>query len=904
MPFFQRMFRRRRMTADLSEELQQHLEEKAAALEAQGMPREEALHAARRAFGNATLIEQRSREVWLWVWLDNLLRDLRFALRQLRKSPGFTITAVLVLALGVGANTAIFLLFQQVLLNSLPVSHPERLVALRATGGFSGMLSTYGDHTYYFSVPMFRHLEANSENVFSGIAASGPFFSPVQIGDGSETLQGNFVSGDYFATLGIRPVIGRLIEPLDDGAPGSNPVVVLSYSEWQKGFGGSPAVLNRTIDINAHPFTVIGVAPAGFEGLNREMPAQIFVPLSMEPVLPTHSTSWLNRHDALWINIVARLRPGMTLKRAEVALNPLWFALRSEELPLFTSHSQRFANSFLHTHLFVTSGVQGLPFLQEEYGPKVKVLMAMAVIVLLIACVNLANLLLLRGVVRAREIGVRAALGASRWRLLAWVLTEGLLLAWLGGLAGVAVGFLMGQPLAAALFGDAATSSPLVFSQSARLLLFGFLAVSTTGLLSCLPAMSLTTRPDLTRVLHDGASPNARSWSRLRLTFTTLQIALSFVLLVAALLLTRTLYNLRTTPLGIRPDHLMQFSTDVRSLGGSPEAAARWMHQVANSIRHEPGISSVGYASVGILTGDATGSDITVSGYKPRADDDSSPDSNNVSSDFFTALGIPLVAGRVFTVDDRAGTPKVAVVNDIFANHYFGDSRKALGQMFCFGEGPGHVPDIRIVGVVQAARSIQVDRKPNPAIYIPFSQSNAQRAFVYVRTLEDPAAVSATIRHAVNRVNPALPVDGLGTMQEQIAGDIASPRLLALLSIGFGLLAALLAAVGLYGVLSYSMVQRTREIGIRMALGASRWQVVGLVMRQVGVLSIAAVLMGIPASLLLGRYLRAELFHVGSYDPWSLTGAALISLGAIALAAYIPARRAASVDPMQALHAE
>ncbi len=634
------------------------------------------------------------------------------------------------------------------------------------------------------------------------------------------------------------------------------------------------------------------------------MPAQIFVPLSMEPALPTHGTSWLNRHDAVWINIVARLRPGMTLKRAEVALNPLWHALRSEELPLFKSRSQRFTNSFLHTHLFVTSGVQGLPFLQDEYGPKVKVLMAMAVIVLLIACVNLANLLLLRGVVRAREVGVRAALGASRGRLLVWVLTEGLLLAWLGGLAGIALGFSIAHPLAATLFGDAVNPGPRVFSESARLLLFGFLAVSTTGLLSCLPAMWLTTRPDLTRVFHDGTEQNARSWSHLRLTFTTLQIALSFVLLVAAFLLTRTLYNLRTTTLGIRPDHLMQFSTDVRSLGGQPEEAGRWMHQIANSIRHEAGISSVGYASVGVLTGDATGSDITVAGYQPKTEDDISPDSNNVSQDFFTALGIPLVAGRVFTADDRAGAPKVAVVNDIFASHYFGDPRKALGQMFCFGAGPGHVPDVRIVGVVQAARSIQVERKPNPSIYIPFAQSNAQRAFVYVRTVENPASVSATIRRAVNRVNPALPVDGLGTMQEQIAENIASPRLLALLSIGFGMLAAFLAAIGLYGVLSYSMVQRTREIGIRMALGASRWQVVRLVMRQVGVLSIAAVLIGIPASLLLGRYLRAELFHVGSYDPWSIAGAALISLGAIALAAYLPARRAASVDPMEALRAE
>lgn len=904
MNWLQQMLSRRRMTGDLSEEMQQHLDEKVEALVAGGMPREEAVHAARRAFGNAALLEQRSREVWMWPCVEDLWADVKFALRQLRKSPGFTATAIVTLGLGIGANTAIFSLFQQVLLRSLPVSYPEQLVALRATGGFSGIMSVDGNHTYYFSVPMFRELRARSGKAFSDMAASGPFFSPVQAGTGTETLVGNFVTGGYFAMLGMRPALGRLIGPMDDGGPGSSPVAVLSYGEWQKSFGGSPAVLGRTIDINAHPVTVIGVAAAGFAGLDRRMPAQIFVPMSMEPVLPTHDKSWLDRHDAIWINIVARLRPGMTAKRAEVELNPLWLALRKNELPLLSSHSQRFARSYLRTHLFLTNGAQGLPFLQEQLGPKVKVLMAMATMVLLISCVNLANLMLVRGTVRAKEIGVRAALGASRGRLMAWVLTEGLLLAWLGGMAGAGLGLLAEQPLTASLLGEGAKAAPLFSRLGTHLLLFAMFSMLLTGLLSCVPSMLLTTRPDLTRVLHEGTAQNSQGSGRLRLAFTTVQIALSFVLLVAACLLTRTLYNLRNVDLGIRPNHLLQFSTDIRSIGSKPEGAAQWMERIADSIRREPGVGSVGYASVGILTGDATGGNITVAGYKPKEDESDSPDSNGVSPDFFTAVGIPTMAGRVFTAGDVASAPKVAVVNDIFAKHYFGGPRQALGQEFCFGAGKGHVPDITIVGVVQTARSVSVERKPNATIYVPFAQSNRQRAFVYVRTLADPASVSTTIRRAVNRVDPALPVDDLGTMQEQIDGDIASPRLLAVLSIGFGLLAALLAAIGLYGVLAYSMAQRTREIGIRMALGADRFQVVRLAVGQVAGMALVAVVLGTPLGLLLSRYLRDELFRVPFDDPWSFAAAATVCFVSVAVAAYVPARRAASVDPMQALRAE
>ena len=895
----ERLWQRRAMMDDLSDEIEQHISEKIEALVAEGMPRDEAVHAARRAFGNAALLEERVREFWMWSWLENLWADLKFTARQLRKSPGFTVTAVMTLALGIGATTAIFSLFLQVLLHSLPVQDPQTVVLLRASGANTGYMSNYGDPTYYFSVPMFRDLQRQSGKVSESMAASGPFPAATRTGETTENLQGDFVTGDFFGTLGLRPALGRLIEPADDRVAGSNPVAVLSYSEWQQGFGGSRAVLNRTIDINAHPFTVVGVAPPGFTGLDPRMPYQIFVPMSMEPVIPTHDRSFLLRHDAIWINIVARLRPGMTAKRAEVELNPLWYALRKNELPLF-GNTPSFARAFLTTHLFVERGMQGLPFMTRQLGPKVELLMAMALLVLLIACVNLGNLLLVRGTIRAKEIGVRAALGASRGRLIAWVLIEGWVVAALGGAIGIGLGLVVERPLTIGLL----RQNPVASNLGTHLLAFGVALLLLTGFLSCLPSMFLTTRPDLTRVLHESTAQTSKGGGHLRLTFTAVQITLSFVLLVGACLLARSLYNLRNIDLGLKTDHLVKFNTDVRSIGATLAQTPAMMEQIASDIRRNPGITSVGYSSVGILSGDQTGSNITIAGYKPSEGEDMEPDNNSVSANFFSTFGIPLLTGRVFTDADELAVRKVAVVNSVFATHYFGGAQKALGQMFCFGSGDRSVPDTMIVGVVRNAESVSVGQKPVSMIYLPFGQRKRQYATFYVRTALPPKEVFEEVRRAVHEVNPGLPVDELGTFADQINGDIATPHLLAMLSVSFGFLAILLAGIGMYGVLAYSMTQRTREIGIRIALGASRLKVTKLVVQQVALSGVIAAVCGVPISLLLTRYLRDELFQVTYHDPWSFSVAGLVTLLAIGVAAYFPVRRAVSVDPVRALRAE
>jgi putative ABC transport system permease protein len=896
----QHLWKRRAMMDDLSDEIEQHISEKIEALVAEGMPRDEAVHAARRAFGNSTLLEERGREFWMWSWVENLWADLKFTVRQLRKSLGFSVTAVMTLALGIGATTAIFSLFLQVLLRAMPVQNPQSLVLLRATGATTGYISNYGDPAYYFNVPMFYDLQRQAGNVFQSMGASGPFPGAVRAGDLTQNMQGDFVTGDFFTTLGLRPALGRLIEPADDRVPGSNPVMVLSYNEWQQGFGGSPAVLNRTIDINAHPFTVVGVTPPGFTGLDPSQPDQLFVPMSMEPVIPTHDKSWLLLHNATWVNIIARLKPGMTAKRAEVELNPLWYSLRKNELPLYTNHPGPFSRAFLTTHLFVARGMQGLPFLETQLGPKVELLMAMALLVLLIAVVNLGNLLLVRGTIRAKEIGVRAALGASRGRLITWVLIEGLTLASVGGAVGIGFGWLTMRPLATALLRASAIPSAI----EVHLLIFAVVLMLLTGLLSCLPSMFLTTRPDLTQVLHESTMQGSKGGGRLRLTFTAVQITLSFVLLVGASLLARSLYNLRNVDLGLQTDHLIQFGTDVRSVGTTLAQTPALMEQIASEIRRQPGIGSVGYSSVGILGGDRTGSNITIAGYKPREGEDMTPDNDSVNAEFFSTFGIPVLTGRVLTDADELAAHKVAVVNDVLATRYFGGAQKALGQMFCFGSGDHSVPDTMIVGVVRNAETVAVGSKPIPTIYLPFGQRKRQAATFYIRTTLPPKQVFDEVRHAVRGVNPGLPINDLGTFAGLIDWDTATPHLLAVLSISFGVLAILLAGIGMYGVLAYSMTQRTREIGIRISLGASRLNVTKLVVQQVAASGLIAAACGVPISLLLTRYLRNQLFHVTDHDPWSFAVAGLVTFLAIAVAAFFPVRRAVSVDPVRALRAE
>jgi predicted permease len=507
---------------------------------------------------------------------------------------------------------------------------------------------------------------------------------------------------------------------------------------------------------------------------------------------------------------------------------------------------------------------------------------------------------LVRGTIRAKEIGVRAALGASRGRLIAWVLIEGWVLALLGGVIGVGFGWLAERPLTVGLL----RQQPVASSLGIHLLLFGAALMLLTGLLSCLPSMLLTTRPDLTRVLHESAAQTSKGGGRLRLTFTAVQITLSFVLLVGACLLARSLYNLRNIDLGLQTDHLIKFDTDVRSVGMTLEQTPAMMEQIASEIRRQPGISTVGYSSVGILSGDRTGSDITIAGYKPREGEDMEPDQNSVSSNFFTTFGIPLLTGRVFTDADEIALHKVAIVNSVFAAHYFGGAQQALGQMFCFGSGDRSVPDTMIVGVVRSAESVSVGENPTSMIYLPFGQRKRQYATFYIRTALLPKQVFEQVRRAVREVNPGLPIDSLGTFADQINGDIATPHLLAMLSVSFGFLAVLLAGIGMYGVLAYSMTQRTREIGIRIALGASRMKVTQLVIGQAATSGLIAAACGVPISLLLTRYLRDELFEVTYHDPWSFAVAALVTFVAIAVAAYFPVLRAVSVDPVRALRAE
>lgn len=838
--------------------------------------------------------------------LTNFYRDLRFALRQLRKSPGFAFTAVLTLALGIGANTAIFSLFLQVLFHTLPIQDPQSVVLLRATGATTGHTATHGDSTYYFDVPMFHNLANQAQPFFSQMAASGPFSAPVSAPSGTEDAQGELVTGEYFSAFGVQPVLGRLLQPSDDMLHNGNPVVVLSYAAWQQRFAGSSAALNQVVDINAHPFTVVGVTPRDFPGFNPRDPTAIFIPISMEASVTTHRKSWQDDHGTKWANVVARLQPGMTRKRAEIGLQPVWLSLRKQELGFFKDHSSKFTHGFLQTHLFVEAGAQGLPFLQQQDGTMVSALFGMALLVLLIACVNLANLLLVRGNLRAKEFGVRAALGASRSRLLRAVWMEALVLALLGGGIGIRVGLSATQPLLLTLIGNGVKPAPLSSSLGLHLLLFSATALLLTAFLGCLPSMLLSARTQITGVLHQSGGWPSAGASRMQIAFTTLQIMVSFVLLVGSCLLARSLYNLRNIDIGLHPENIVQFSVDARPSGETPQQVIELSEKIVSALQREPGMTVISYAKYPILAGSENSRDITIAGYTAKAEEEISPELNAVSPAFFTALGVPLLAGRMFTLDDRAGSPKVAIVNESFAQHYLGDSQHALGQKFYFGSNSQAAPEITIVGLVKNFSEINLHGKDKPALFFPFAQDEPrmQGTYFYLQTTSRPDAAFSVIRQVVHNVNPSVRINDVETLNEEVNRFIRVPRLMAGLAISFGILAALLAAIGLYGVLAYSISQRTKEIGIRMALGADRAQVVYLVVEKVGWMICAAIAMGIPLSLLLGHALRSQLFHVADNDPLILLAAALLSILVAAMAAYLPARRAATIDPMRALRNE
>jgi len=835
--------------------------------------------------------------------MNGLLQDIRFAVRQLLKSPGFTVVAVLTLALGIGANTAIYSLLDQALLRTLPVKDPGQLVQLRYTGSNTGHVSSHGGgDKVYFSYPMYRDLR-DQNSVFSGLLATDEAEVGIQWHNQPDLVSCELISGNYFDVLGINPALGRLFVPSDDQVQEGNPVVVLSFGYWQRRFGADPQILNQGILVNGHPFTVIGVAEPAFRSVVLGDTPEIFAPMMMKPQITPGSNDLDNRRSA-WLNIVGRLKSGMDRQQAEAGVNPLWKAIRADELKNIQNESQQFGADFVDkSSLTLLDGSRGFSPLREGVRTPLLIVLAMVGIVALIACANVASLLLVRAAGRVREMSVRYALGAKRSRVMQQLLVEGMLL----GVAGGVLGVLLAQPASAVLirmlFSDSTGELPFSSRPDLRILIFNFtLALVVSLFFSLAPALQFW-RPNLAPALKEQANTATGGAARFRRISVAVQIGLSVLVLIGAGLFVRTLHNLKSVNVGFATDHLVTFGIDPRMAGYEPAKTLALYKRILETMGSLPGVRSVAATNDAELADEGLGGNVTVAGYTEKPQEDLEVEHPAITPGYFSTLQIPLLAGRTLSEDDVAGKEKVAVVNETFARHFFGDPQRAIGQHYGRG-GATHQHEIEIVGVVGDAKHSGLRDNAIRTAFSSYQQDDIRAMTFYVRTRQSPEAAESTIRRAMQGVDSKIVMDSFRTMDEQIDSILGTERLVALLASSFGILAALMAGVGLYGVLAYSMAQRTREIGIRMALGAGKASVVRMVLTEVLWLTGISIAVALPLSLLLTRTVRSQLFGISSSDPFTFVLVTLMVAAVAIVAALIPARRASRVDPMRALRYE
>jgi predicted permease len=838
--------------------------------------------------------------------MRSLWQDVKFGLRMLAKSPAFTGIAVLTLALGIGANTAIFSLMNQVLLRSLPIKNPSELEILRAPGPKTGHVSTDGDDTESFSYPMYKGLR-DTNTVFSGILARYGFSASVANHGQTDRAVGEVVSGNYFDVLGVQPALGRLFAQDDDRVPSAEPYVVLSYQYWTRHFGADPAILNKVLLVNNVEMTVVGVAQAGFSGVQVGKTPDLYVPMMMTPLMTEYGET-LDGWNDYWMTLLARRKADVTEKQAELGINAAYKPLLEEQLPQIKSRwDEKKRQLFLNKRIALASGAHGRTVLQRDSGGQILTLFVMVGLVLLIACTNVANLVLARGAGRQREFAIRTAMGASRGRMIRQLLIENLLCAAGGGLMGILLGTWLMRIMTPVVVENAGIHG-LSDSLDKGVLGFAIAATALSGIFFGLIPAWRVTRMDVTEVVKDQGSTSSASVSHVgfRKLLVAGQVAFTMLLLAGAGLFVRSLWNLRNQDLGMRTDNVITFSVQPILNGYDLPRSIALFDQMRARVAALPGVRSVGSGDVPTLTGDDEGSNITTEGGTQALlpEELQDVDHISVSANYFSTLGIPLLAGREFTESDGTTSPKVAVVSEAMAKRFF-PGRNAVGQHFAFGGGDRTVPDILIVGVVKDAKQEHVSSAPVPYVYIPYAQRPKLREMTfYVRTERDPLLAATSLQEVVRQLDGNLPVFDLKTMQRVVEDDLFSARMVATLSAAFAGLAALLAALGIYGVLAYVVVQRTREIGIRMALGAAAGHVRLLIMREVGMMVLLGVAIGLPAAYALARYSESLLFGVHAGDPAVYaSGLALIALIALA-ACFIPARRATRVDPLVALRYE
>ncbi len=840
--------------------------------------------------------------------MSPILQDIRYALRQLRKSPGFTITVVVTLALGIGANASIFTLFDQVLLRMLPVEKPQELVRFEWSGAFSGSMSSFGGdsegHMNYFSYPMYKDLR-DQNRVFQGVIAADKTQVGISWRNQAESKEAEVVTGNYFQVLGLKPAAGRLLTPEDDTAKNANPVLVLSNGYWKSRFGASLDVVGQTVLINGRTFTILGVAPENFDSAIGGYKPGMFIPMSMvEIAMPWMAPrDDLNNHQSVFLTLVARLKPGVTATQAQASLAPLWHSLRAYELTLYKNKSERFKKNFLdNSHFRVLDDSRGFSPGRLDLQKPLVILMSMAGLLIAMCAINVATLLLLRASARAREMSMRYALGARRGRIISQLFVEGGLLGVCGAAAGLALAPAVSRILVRLMTSADPGSEPYSASIDVRILLFTLgLSVLASLLFSIAPVLHFI-RPDLTNTLRQSTGTASKGSHRFRTFAVGVQIGLSVMLLAGAGLFVRTLDNLRQQKVGFDTSHLVTFSLDPTSSGYGEDRTPHIITSALEALATIPGIRSVAATTDPELTGDNETSNYSIQGYKPAEDEHMNFEQPRVTPGYFATLHQPILVGREFTSADTKGQPSVAVVNLAFAKRFFGTPQNAIGRQLMEGASDVEKFDITIVGVVGDIKHTDLRTPLGPAVYSPYLQQKHPGGMVmYVRTEGQPDGTEGAIRQTIHQLDSTLVVDGLRTMEDQIDRSSSGERSLAFLAIGFSALAMLLAAVGLYGVLSYSTEQRTREIGVRLALGAQRSSVVLLISREMLLVATIATVIALPSAVAIARLFGSQLYGVKSADPITLFSAVVLTGVMVVLAAALPARRAASVQPMRAL---
>jgi predicted permease len=852
--------------------------------------------------------------------MNQLIQDIRYALRQLRKSPGFTLTAVITLALGIGANTAIFTLVHGILLRSLPVTDPSRLYRIGdnddccVEGGIPGNASDTGDFTI-FSYDLYQYLR-NSAPEFEQLAAvqaGGGGYTVRRGNELAKSLSGEFVSGNYFATLGLGAYAGRVLTDSDD-TPTAQPSMVLSYQSWQGNYAADPSVVGSTIYIQARPFTVVGIAPPGFFGDRvRDTPPDFWMPLNTEPYISGADTAILHHPISHWLYPIGRVRPGTSIGALQSKLTGVlrqWLYTQ----PKLTANGG--STIIPKQHVVLSDGGGGIQNMQQETGKGLKMLMILSSVVLLIACANIANLMLARATTKRADVALRMALGAGRRRVTRQILTESVLLSVIGGFAGLVVAYAGSHSILALAFPDA-RNIPVDASPSLPILGFAFLVSLITGILFGAGPAWLSSHAQPAEALR-GVNRSTRDRSSLpQKSLVVFQAALSLVLLAGAVLMTKSLANLENQKFGIATSNRYVLHLDPAGAGYTVDRVPALYRQIEDRFSVLPGVAHVGMALYSPLEGDNWGECVIQQGHPapgPNAHCGSSWD--RVSTHFLDSIGVPIVRGRGFTEQDTANSPQAVLVNQAFVKKFF-PNQDPIGQHFGI-DFPQYSGSWEIAGVFADFKLNNPREDVHPVYLRPLSQKLAynmpemdsgETASMFMNSMiinfnRPQQNVDALIRHTLAGIDPNVTVTDLRSLDAQVAGNFNQERLIARLTSLFGILALILASVGLYGVMSYFVARRTGEIGIRMALGATRSSVVAMVMRDALWQIVIGLLLGVPAALLAGHLMASQLYGVGSYDPLALAAATGVLALCATAAGFIPARRAASIEPMQALRTE